>query len=206
MKKNENKKTNRNRSLVALLVLCALLAVTLVGCKKPVAEKPSPSTSEVVSEVVSEEVSEPVSEEPSEVVSEPESEEPEIVDGVQKVYYETYEELIEYIDTIDETVIILFSFNYPEKGQTILYNGAHCTIEKDFTITVKSPKTITSITSTRESVSVVDYDYEGSHEWDIGLYELGTDIEVPLVITYEDGTEETFTMYITKDWKYMWED
>ena len=206
MKKNENKKTNRNRSLVALLVLCALLAVTLVGCKKPVAENPTPTTSEVVSEVVSEEVSEPVSEEASEVVSEPESEEPEIVDGVQMVYYETYEELCEYVGTIDETVIVLFSFDHSEKGQPILYNGAHCTLEEDFVITVKSPKTITNMTSEKESVLISDYDYNGIHEWDIGLYEQGTDIEVPLVITYEDGTEETFTVYITKDWKYPWEE
>ncbi len=208
MKRNENNKSNRNRSLVVLLVLCAMLSVTLIGCKKPAAENPAPSTptSEVESEVVSEEVSEPVSEEPSEeVVSEKVSEIPEIVDGVQKVYYETYDELLEHIGTIDSTVIVIFSFNYPEKGQTILYDGAHCTIEENLTIDVKSPKVITNITSEKDSVFVVDYDYEGIHEWNITLETTGTDIEVPLTITYEDGTEETFTVYITKDWQYSWE-
>lgn len=204
MRRKERK--NRNRSLVVLLVLCAMLAVTLVGCKKPVAENPAPSTSEVESEVVSQEVSEPVSEEPSEEVVSEEVSEPEIVDGVQKVYYETYEELLEHIDTIDSTVIVLYSFNYPEKGQSILYNGAHCTIEENLVINVKSPKVITSIISEKESIFVVDYDYEDIHEWDINLYEVGTDIEVPLTITYEDGTEEIFTVYITKDWKYSWEE
>ena len=199
------------KKVILELVAGVLLVVGLTGCK--VAEGTAPeatsseAVSEVESEVMSEEVAEDVSEEVvSEEVSEEVSEMPEIVDGVQVVYYDTWEELYEYVGTIDETVIVMFSFNHSEKGQPILYNGAYCTIEEDFSMTVKSPKTITSITSEKGSVLVSDYDYEGIHEWDIGLYEVGTDIEVPLVITYEDGTEETFTVYITKDWKWSWEE
>lgn len=205
MKKNENK-TICNRSLVVLLVI-AMIASVAAGCNKPGTENTvsSAPTSEEESDVVSAEVSEVASEDPSEVVSESECEEPEIVDGVQMVYYETYEELLEYIDTIDETVVVVYSFSHPEKGQAILYDGAHYTIEDHFAATVKSPETIAKITSTQESLSILDYDIEGIHEWDIRLYEAGTDIEVPLTITYEDGTEETITVYLTKDWKYMGE-
>lgn len=199
------------KKVILKLVAGVLLVVGLTGCKEAEGTTPEATSSEAVSEVESEVMSEEVAEDVSEeVVSEEAKEEvnemPEIVDGVQVVYYDTWEELYEYVGTIDETVIVMFSFNHSEKGQPILYNGAHCTIEEDFAIVVKSPKTITSITSEKGSVLVSDSDYEGIHEWDVGLYEVGTDIEVPLVITYEDGTEENFTVYITKDWKYPWEE
>lgn len=56
------------------------------------------------------------------------------------------------------------------------------------------------------NIEINNSEYEGSDEWDMWLYATGTDIEVPLTIIYEDGTEETITVYITKDWKYMWEE
>lgn len=29
----------------------------------------------------------------------------------------------------------------------------------------------------------------------------GTDMEIPITITYEDGTEGSITVYITKEWE-----
>lgn len=63
--KRRVKKSNRS-----LVVLCALLTVTLVGCNEPVADEPVTSASEVQSEEVSEEVSDEVSEEISEEAEE----------------------------------------------------------------------------------------------------------------------------------------
>lgn len=203
------------KKVILELVTGVLLVVGLTGCKVAEGTAPEASSSEVVSEVesevMSEEVAEDVSEEVvSEEVSEEVSEMPEIVDGVQVVYYDTWEELsdyvYDYIETADETVLVAFGSFHSEKGQFIVHNEAHFTLEENFSMTIKSPKTITSITSEKESVLISDYDYEGTHEWDFALYEVGTDIEVPLVITYEDGTEETFIVYITKDWKYQWEE
>ncbi len=203
------------KKVILELVAAVLLVVGLTGCKEAEGTTPEATSSEMVSEVetevISEEVAEDVSEEVvSEEVEEEVSEMPEIVDGVQVVYYDTWEKLYDYvydyIETVDETVLVVFSFNHSENGQLIVYNGAHFTLEEDFVMTFKSSKTITSITSEKGSVLISDYDYEGYYEWDIGLYEEGTDIEVPLVITYEDGTEENFTVYITKDWKYPWEE
>ncbi len=202
----------QKRLICNAFIIITCVSLLLIGCKEAEGTTPEASSSEVVSEVESEVISEEVSEDASEeVVSEEVEEEvsemPEIVDGVQVVYYDTYEEFINFIDnTLGSTVISLTCFNYPEKGQWILYNGAHCTLEENFSMTIESPKTITNITSEKGSVLVVDYEYEGRYVWDIGLYEEGTDIEVPLVITYEDGTEENFTVYITKDWKYPWEE
>lgn len=198
----------KRRSVV--LVLCLMLLMVLAGCGKEVAEENStPPASEVVSEVVSEKVSEPASEEPSEVVSEevsePASEASEIFDGVQMVYYETYEELIPFFDTVEEPVVAIYYFAYPEKGQAILYDGAHYTVEENFAITVRASNVIKNVTSTAGSVQITNYEYEGNQEWSISIYATGTDIEVPLTVVYEDGTEETLTVYITKDWKYPWE-
>ena len=180
-----------------------MLLMLFVGCGKEVAvEEPTPPTSEVVSEVVSEEVSEIVSEEPSEVVSEEVSEEPEIVDGVQKVYCENYEELYASLKDVDEPVVVVFDFFSPEKGQSILYNGAHYTIERDFLMDVTTTdKVVKKIYSTAENVMIFDYSENGICEWGVSLDFTGTDVEIPIIIVYEDGSEETITVYITKEWE-----
>ena len=100
----------------------------------------------------------------------------------------------------------MFDFGYPEKGQALLYDGAYYTIEKDMAMTIKYNNTIEKIVSSSDYIEINNSEYEGSDEWDMWLYATGTDIEVPLTIIYEDGTEETITVYITKDWKYMWEE
>lgn len=194
MKRTKNK-INRKISVLFLMVVCVTLV--LAGCKKPNEEVTS-NTSEPKSEVVtSEEVSEPA--------SEPVSEEPEIVDGVQTVYYETYEELCTCFENLEEPVVAVFHFGYPEKGQALLYDGAHYTVEENYIVTVKTPGVISDMYTTVTDVIISDYVINDVHEWDIGVMGTGTDIEVPLTITYEDGTKETITVYITKEWKYSWE-
>jgi hypothetical protein len=192
------------KKVILELVAGVLLVVGLTGCKEAEGTTPEASSSEVVSEVESEEVSEEVTEDVSEEVVSEEVSEPEIVDGVQRVYYDTWEELSEFFETLNKPVVVGFDFFKPEMGQVILYDGAHYTIEKDFATSVQSTKTIKKVTSTAEYIHVLDYDYEGTHEWDITIETTGTDIEVPLTITYEDGTEESLTVYITKDWDYNW--
>lgn len=150
----------------------------------------SPSTSEVVSETPS----------TSEVS------ESEIVDGVQMVHYKTYDELVSYFKTLDTPIIAVYNTGKIEEGQAILYDGAYYTLQESCVATVKTPNVIKTVTSTAEYVYILDVDYEGEHEWNISVETTGTDIEVPLTITYEDGTEETITVYITKDWKYPWEE
>ena len=190
MKKNENKKTNRNRSLVALLVLCALLAVTLVGCKKPVAEKPSPTTSEVVSEVVSEEVSEPVSEEPSEeVVSE------ETVEEVEIVNFTNSKELIEYAKSLNKTTMIEYDFSEDGNSQAIIPNGAKYTMQLRNALDVVSNKEIVSIDTTLDYIRTSENPLVGT--WLVFIETTGTDVEVSFTVNYADGTSEDFTIYVT---------
>lgn len=199
------------KKVILELVTGVLLVVGLTGCKVAEGTAPEALSSEVVSEVesevISEEVAEDVSEEAvSEEVSEEVSEMPEIVDGVQVVYYDTYEEFIPFFDDVEEPVVAIYHFGYPEKGQAVLYDGAHYVVEENFSITVRSSKVIKNVTSTAGSVQITNYEYKGNQEWPISIYATGTDIEVPLTVIYEDGTEETITVYITKDWNYMWEE
>lgn len=200
MKRNKNRKNRNWRNFVVLTLVC-MLAATLVGCKTSTAVTPEPSST---SEVVSESVSEPVSEE---VLSEEETYEmPEIVDNMQTIYCETYEEMFPYFEKLENAAVVVLDPSYMEEGQVFLYNGAHYTIKEGFAMTVKSPEIIKNITSTSEYVFTANYVSEGIIEWDISVETTGMDIEVPLTITYDDGTEENITIYITKDWKYPWEE
>lgn len=123
MKRNENK-TNQKSGLVLLLVVCAMLAVALIGCKKPAMENPAHSTAEIESEVVSEEVSEPVSEE---VVSEEVAEEEPVIVNViltrdeADAYIEDLK--VKYPEMSEEEIVTLFvNFNiHSLDEETITY-------------------------------------------------------------------------------------
>ncbi len=194
MKRKENK-SNRNRSLVVLLVLCAILSVTLIGCKKPAAENPAPSTptSEVESEVVSEEVSEPVSEEPSEEVSEEVSTEVEFFNFADKY------EMMAYLKKLNQTTIVDYDFT-ERTEQAIIPNGGKYTFEGDNNMlsVVSINKTITDI----EAHNNYFYPQEsavGDGIWRLFIETTGTDMEVSFTVMYDDGTSEDFTIYVTKE-------
>ncbi len=199
----------QKRLISKAFIIITCFSLLLIGCKEAEGTTPEATSSEMVSEAESEVISEEVSKDVSEeVVSEEAKEEvnemPEIVDGVQMVYYETYEDMSKELETLEKPAVVAYSFYTPEKGQAIMYDGAYYTIEQDFATIVRCPNTIKKVNSTEEYVHILDYDYEGTHEWAITIYTTGTDIEVPLTITYEDGTEESLTVYITKDWNYSW--
>ena len=181
------------KRFAVVLAVGTMLTVGLVGCNETEISESEAVDSEVVSEVVSEEVSEevfePVSEETSEVVS-------EIVDGVQMVYYETYDEFCGYLDTIDDTVFVEYSFEHPGKttsGQAIIYNNAHYTLREDSMPMLISSKTIANITSPQDYVEISNHG-----EWRVFLIGTGEDRELSLTISYDDGTEETLCFYFTK--------
>lgn len=147
---------------------------------------------------------------PEEVVSEEVKEEvsemPEIVDGVQVVYCESYEEMEPYFKGLENAVVVVFEFYYPEEGQALLYNGAHYTIKDEFFMRIETPKEVEYINSNLEYVIISTSEEEGEIQIKMTVETTGADIEVPITIKYTDGTEETLTVYITKDWKYPWEE
>ncbi len=196
MKRNENK-SNRNRSLVVLLVLCAMLAVTLVGCKKPVAENPVPSTSEVVSEVVSEEVSEPVSEE---VVSEEPVEE---TMDLTPYTTENGKKVVDLVNDMEYNEFKVIVWSKDIGAVTILSNGDSYQIQNaDEYLYLYYPNQMQSVQSDMDYVRI-EGDYEIACTFDV--YGTGENIEVTFTGTDVDGKEYEITFYITKDWKYEWE-
>ena len=183
------KKENRtiNRSLVVLLVV-AMFAILLVGCKKPAEEPPVPSTSEVISEVVSEEVSEPVSEE---VVSEEVSE--EISNEVEYVNFSNYAELSEYLKKYDETTIVYCDFSEEGSPQAIIPNGGYYTIEEGKIIAIISNKAVSEVKANVNYI-IIESSMVG---WSIYFDTTGTDLETSFTVNYADGTSEDFTIYVT---------
>lgn len=196
MKRNENK-SNRNRSLVVLLVLCAMLAVTLVGCKKPVVENSVPSTSEVVSEVVSEEVSEPVSEE---VVSEEPVEE---TMDLTPYTTENGKKVVDLVNDMEYNEFKVIVWSKDIGAVTILSNGDSYQIQNaDEYLYLYYPNQMQSVQSDMDYVRI-EGDYEIACTFDV--YGTGENIEVTFTGTDVDGKEYEITFYITKDWKYEWE-
>ena len=199
MKRNENKKSNRNRSLVVLLVLCAMLAVTLIGCKKPAEENPAPSTptSEVESEVISEEVSEPVSEE---VVSE------EPVEETMDLTPYTIENGKKVVDLINDMEYNEFKVIVWSKGigaKTILSNGDSYQIQNaDEYLYLYYPNQMQSVQSDMDYVRIEE-EYETDCTFNV--YGTGENIEVTFTGTDVEGKEYEITFYLTKDWLYDWE-
>lgn len=193
MKRKENK-SNRNRSLVVLLVLCAMFASLVAGCNKPVAENSEPSTptSEVESEVVSEEVSEPVSEEPSEeVISEEVSE--EVSNEVEYVNFSDRDELLEYLQKYNRTIIVQYNFGEEGSPQAIIPNGGYYTITEEETIRIIPNKEVSNVQSNVNFVVIEP----GMSGWIIYFHTTGTDLEVSFTVNYADGTSEDFTIYVT---------
>ena len=190
MKRNENK-SNRNRSLVVLLVLCAMFASVVAGCNKPVAENPTPSTSEVESEVVSEEVSEPVSEE---VVSEEISEETMDLTPYTEDNGKFPLDLVNDMNYNEFKVIV---WKTGEGAKTILSNGDSYQIQEDEWLWLYYPNQMQNVQSNMDYVMI---DREAERICDFHIYETGESIKVSFTGTDIDGKEYEITFYITKDW------
>lgn len=192
MRKKENRTINR--SLVVVL-LVAMFAMLLVGCKKPAEEPPVPSTSEVISEVVSEEpseeVSEVVSEEPSEEVSEEAAPEVEIVD------FSNINELLEYAKERNQATIAEFDFSVAGSSQAIIPNGSNYTMQMGERLHIIAVKEVESIDANVDGIGMMESVIQDV--WTIGVYNSGTDMEVSFTVNYTDGTSEDFTIYVTKE-------
>lgn len=200
MMKKVKERMNYGKKSGTIILLCILMGV-FVGCNSNTKEIPEESVAEIASETLStSEISEMAVEESSS--EEIESEEPEITDGVQMVYYENIDEFEEYVYSLDSTVLLGYSFHHPgtiASGQAIVFDGAHYTWRKGAGANITSYKPIESVTSLSDLVEV-EKNLIAENKWNLEIDGVHTDIEVPLKVIYEDGTEEKITFFITKDW------
>lgn len=183
------------KKYACLLTVCTL-SFSLFACST------NAETVTVSEELVSEEVSEEMS---TEVISE-EVPETKAYDDVQIVEWNDYEGLMEYIDTLGETVLVVVNEN---GTAALLRNGEYYKCEAEEGMTIESSKGIKDITSEKDSVIIAPGAMWSEKEdgdltvWHIILDEEGTYIEVPLTVTLVSVTGETikeeFTFYITQE-------
>ena len=180
------------KKVILKLVAGVLLVVGLTGCKEAEGTTPEATSSEVVSEVISEEVSEEVSEEESEDVASEEVAEEES-NEVEYVNFSDRNELLEYLQKYDRTIIVQYNFGEEGSPQAIIPNGGYYTITEEETITIIPNKEISNVQSNVNFVVIEP----GMSGWIIFFHTTGTDLEVSFTVNYTDGTSEDFTIYVT---------
>lgn len=188
-----------------VMVLACLAVGLLVACGNDAENIPAEPTTEAVQEEVSTaEVSEEVI---SEEVSETESDVTEIINGVEMVYCTNFDELSEYVSTLDSSVFVEYSFanlGTIASGQAILYDGAHYTMREDSYLHFLYKPGVKEVSS---ELNKIELEIEvGMNGWFVIIWDLVEDKEIPFTIEYEDGSQELFTVYVTKDWYGSWEE
>lgn len=101
--------TKQKRLICNAFIIITCVSLLLIGCKETEGTTPEASSSEVESEVISEEVSEEVSEEESEDVASEEVAEEES-NEVEYVNFSDHDELLEYLQKYDRTIIVQYNF------------------------------------------------------------------------------------------------
>lgn len=192
-------KSNKMRKLLVLAVLVLTLAMA-TGCGKKKNKTPTPTTpsATVTKEETNPEVTKPTESTPVETVESTETvPETENVESIDLSQYSNAVDCINALQSYDTLMIIVWNSDNGG-GQTILKNGDHYNNSmlsslffnrtpengniKDVTLECNDKNA--NITQTRKSYSISRVS--------------GEDVEYKVTFTYNDGTEETITVYITE--------
>lgn len=189
---------NRKATKVALIAIFILALAITTGCGKNKNTEPATSSTTVIKEETTPEVIEPTESTPVETVelakTVPETED---VDSIDLSQYSNAVDCINALQAYDELFIVVW--NSENGGQTILKNGDHYD---------NSAISALYFNRTPENENVKDATLEcNDNNADImktkksyGLITvIGEDVEYKVTFTYKDGTEETITVYITKE-------
>ena len=190
---------NRKTTKVALIAIFILALAITTGCGKNKNTEPATSSTTVTEEETTPEVIEPTESTPVETVelaeTVPETEDVESMDLSQ---YSNAVDCINALQSYDDLLIIVWN-SENGGGQTILKNGDHFNNSalssfffnrtpengniKD--ITLQCNDNNAEIRKTKKSYGFITV--------------IGEDVEYKVTFTYNDGTEETITVYITKE-------
>ena len=215
------KKTNK----LFAIMMAAVMAIPMVACESNVEPAtPVATTAEVTEapepteEVVEPEVTE--APEPTEEVVEPEpteepvSDNPNIIDGIDfSAWYDG--EVETSFDIIDEQAdydSLRIFITAKGKAYAILADGESFTQEEEvghYTLLIYAPKPVTKVEAIGEHYMIFGKKGIGAPDdskivdgGDIDPDFTATDYECGAKVTYEDGTEETIKVYITKEYTY----
>ena len=193
-------KSNKMRKLLVLAVLVLTLAMA-TGCGKKKNKTPTPTTpsATVTKEETTPEVTKPTESTPVETVEPTETvTETEDVESIDLSQYSNAPDCINALQSYDTLMIIVWN-NDNGGGQTILKNGDHYN---------NSMLSSLFFNRTPENGNIKDVTLEcNDNNADImetkKFYALitgaGEDVEYKVTFTYNDGTEETITVYITRE-------
>lgn len=189
---------NRKATKIALIAIFILALAITTGCGKNKNTEPATSSTTVIKEETTPEVIEPTESTPVETVELAETvPETEDVDSIDLSQYSNAVDCINALQAYDELFIVVW--NSENGGQTILKNGDHYD---------NSAISALYFNRTPENENVKDATLEcNDNNADImktkksyGLITvIGEDVEYKVTFTYKDGTEETITVYITKE-------
>lgn len=190
---------NRKATKVALIVILVLTLAMATGCGKKKNKTPTPTTpsATVTKEETTPEVTKPTESTPVETVEPTETvPETEDVESIDLSQYSNAVDCINALQSYDTLMIIVWDDN---GGQTILKNGDHYN---------NSMLSVFYFNRTPSSGNIKDVTLE-CNDNNAGIVEtkkfysfstvIGEDVEYKVTFTYNDGTEETITVYITED-------
>lgn len=188
---------NRKATKVALIAIFILALAITTGCGKNKNTEPATSSTTVTKEETTPEVVEPTESTPVETVEPTETvPETEDVDSIDLSQYSNATDCINALQSYDLMIVV---WNSNNGGQTILKNGDHYD---------NSVISALYFNRTPENENVKDVTLEcNDNNADImktkksyGLIPvIGEDVEYKVTFAYNDGTEETITVYITEE-------
>lgn len=188
---------NRKATKVALTAIFILALAITTGCGKNKNTEPATSSTTVTKEETTPEVVEPTESTPVETVEPTETvPETEDVDSIDLSQYSNATDCINALQSYDLMIVV---WNSNNGGQTILKNGDHYD---------NSVISALYFNRTPENENVKDVTLEcNDNNADImktkksyGLIPvIGEDVGYKVTFTYNDGTEETITVYITEE-------
>ncbi len=184
----------KNKSLkrLVLVLTVGILLGLVAGCS----ETEVPEAEVEMSEVVEESISDALSEEVSEIVSEDILLE-ETVEEVEIVKYSNADELLEYVSSLNKTVIVEYNFGEEGGFQAIIPNGEKYTMQMGNILRVIPDKEVLQIESNEEYIDIMEP--VRPNVWGIVINTTGSDIEISCTIQYLDGTEEDIIIYVTNE-------
>ncbi len=188
---------NRKTAKVALIAIFIIALAITTGCGKNKNTEPATASTTVTKEETTPEVVEPTQSIPVETVEPTETvPETEDVDSIDLSQYSKAVDCINALQAYDDLLIIVWN---DEGGQTILKNGDHFN---------NSMLSVFYFNRTPADDNIKDVTLE-CNDNNAGIVKtkkfysfstvIGEDVEYKVTFTYNDGTEETITVYITEE-------
>lgn len=186
---------NRKATKVALIAIFILALAITTGCGKNKNTEPATSSTTVIKEETTPEVIEPTESTPVETVELAETvPETEDVDSIDLSQYSNAVDCINALQAYDDLLIIVWN---DDGGQTILKNGDHFNNSALSSLFFnRTPENVKNavLECNNNNAKIME-----TKKFYALITVAGEDVEYKVTFTYNDGTEETITVYITEE-------